>query len=197
MNKNKSKSKQSFRIEFQVGRGASGSVYKGKLIHPIRDIKIGTDIAVKTIHPELLNSKTVLARLKREVEIGIRVRSRYIVGIYGVEKYVSHGQTTLAILMEYIDGESLKKWVGTKELISEEKLISIALQIARGLHTIHSMGIVHRDIKPANLMITPQNRVVLTDLGIARLSDISARITATGAFIGTCTYASPEQFIST
>jgi len=135
-------------------------------------------------------------RLKREVEIGIRVRSRNVVSIYGVEKYKIFGHQTLAIMMELIEGDSLKKRLEDTKIYSEGTLLSIARQVANGLKSIHSLGIIHRDIKPANLIVTKARRGVLTDLGIARLPDISARVTATGSFIGTCTYASPEQFAS-
>jgi eukaryotic-like serine/threonine-protein kinase len=187
----------SFSLGNLLGRGSCGSVHHASLIKPVRDLPPGTPIAVKIIHPELLESTIVLARLKREVEIGIRVRSRNVVAIYGVEKFRLYGQTTLAILMELIEGTSLKDVLAEKKSVHESSIMAIARQMAKGLRDIHALGIVHRDIKPANLIMTEMKRVVLTDLGIARLPDLSAKVTTTGTFIGTCAYASPEQFEDT
>ncbi|MBN1355983.1 serine/threonine protein kinase [bacterium] len=194
MDPKKTDSDRSFTLGDMLGKGASGTVYRANLTKPLRHLDSGASIAVKVVHPELLESPVVLARLKREVEIGMRVQSRNVVSIYFVEKTRLFGHATLAILMELIEGSSLKDLLTRRGRVSEGTLISIARQTANGLQDIHSLGIVHRDLKPANLIVTANRRIVLTDLGIARLSDISARVTATGAFIGTCAYASPEQF---
>ncbi len=186
----------SFELGEIKGKGSCGTVYRAKLIKPLRDLPIGADIAVKIIHPELLGAHTIIQRLKREVEIGIRVRSRNVVSIYGVERCEVFGQTTLAILMEYLQGQSLKQVLASKGPIAESLLIPITRQLANALRDIHALSIVHRDVKPANLILTPSRRVVLTDLGIARLPEVSTKVTTTGTFIGTCVYASPEQFLT-
>jgi eukaryotic-like serine/threonine-protein kinase len=190
----KSQHRYPFILGETLGKGASGTVHQATLTEPLRHLPADAQVAVKIVHPELLESPTVMARLKREVEIGMRVKSRNVVSILAVEKYRLYGQQTLAILMDLIEGSSLKQLINEKGKVSEGTLISIARQVANGLNDIHCMGIVHRDVKPANLIMTPGRKIILTDLGIARLPDISARVTATGAFIGTCAYASPEQF---
>ncbi len=179
-----------------LGKGGTGTVYSAVMKETIRDLPPGSQVAVKVIKPDLLQSPVVIGRLKREVEIGFRVRSENVVAIYGIEKIKVFGHSTLAIIMELIEGMSLKAILRDTGILSEAEILAVARQTALGSKAIHSLGIVHRDIKPANLIRTKENRVVLTDLGIARLSDISARVTATGAFIGTCLYASPEQFSS-
>lgn len=189
--------KPSFTLLEQLGRGSTGVVYRAVLTRPVRDLAYGSPVAIKIVHPELLESSIILGRLKREVEIGIRVRSRNVVSIFGVEKYKIFGQLTLAILMELIEGVSLKDLLSNGTDFPEPLLITVARQAAKALQDIHAIGIVHRDVKPANLIMTALKRVVLTDLGIARLPDISAKVTTTGTFIGTCTYASPEQFEDT
>lgn len=186
----------SFELGEIKGKGSCGTVYRAKLLKPLRDLPIGAEIAVKIVHPELLGAHTIIQRLKREVEIGIRVRSRNVVAIYGVDRCDVFGQNSLAILMEYLQGHSLKQLLATQGPIPEAKLIPIARQLANALRDIHTLNIVHRDVKPANLIITPSKRVVLTDLGIARLPEVSTKVTTTGTFIGTCVYASPEQFLT-
>ncbi|MBN1552491.1 serine/threonine protein kinase [bacterium] len=187
---------QSFKLAEILGKGGCGTVYRATLTQDLRELQAGSPIAVKIVHPELLESNIVLGRLRREVEIGMRVRSPNVVAIYGVEKCKMYSRLTLAILMDLIEGVTLKEKYSRTSL-GEGALLMIAHEAASGLDAIHSLGIVHRDIKPANLMLTAKRRVVITDLGIARLPDISARVTATGSFIGTCGYASPEQFANT
>ena len=194
--KSKNRTNSTFRLIKKLGKGSSGTVYRGVIVKPLRNLPAGSKIAVKIIHPERMESDTVLARLKREVEIGMRVKNPNLVSIFGVEKIIYHDLVTLAILLELIEGDSLKDCIRKNSPVAEGTMLSIARQAANGLRAIHELNIVHRDVKPANLIITKHRRVVITDLGVARLPDISMKITATGTFIGTCAYASPEQFAS-
>ncbi len=186
-----------FKLGEILGKGSCGTVYEGVLTQESWNIPEGTPVAIKVIHPELLQSSRVMARLRREVEIGMRVKSDFIVSIFGIEQTYIYGNLTLAVIMELIQGTSLSELLRKKGMLPEGFLLAIAREMACALRDIHRLGIIHRDVKPSNIIIRPDRHVVLTDLGIARLPDFSAKVTATGTFIGTCSYASPEQFCNT
>jgi serine/threonine-protein kinase len=171
-----------------LGRGAMGTVYDA------RDPVIDRRVAIKTIPlaaAEDEEGAEALARFKREAQAAGRLQHPNIVGVY------DYGETeTLAfIVMEFVDGTSLKAVLDKQERFPPAETIRIMEQVLAGLQYSHARGVVHRDIKPANIMLTPDRVVKIADFGIARIE--SSSLTQAGTIMGTPAYMSPEQFMGT
>lgn len=170
-----------------LGRGAMGVVYEAV------DPKLNRQIAVKTIlkghisDPEL--EAEYSARFIREAQAVARLNHPNIVTVFdfGEENDIAF------IVMEIIRGDELKTYFDEKRSFSLEDAVRMTGELLDALDYAHQNGIVHRDIKPANVMLDGQNRVKLTDFGVARLSDASAERTQAGTMVGTPSYMSPEQ----
>lgn len=172
-----------YELERELGRGGMGAVYVG------RDRRDGTRVAVKILHPWLAASDPSFRdRFEREAHTAALLRSPYTVQLldYGVE-----GDTCF-IVMEFVEGQSLGDIIAKHGPIDPMTALRYATEVARALEEAGARGVVHRDIKPDNILITPDNRAKVTDFGIAR-SQASSGMTATGMFVGTATYAAPEQ----
>ncbi|MGZ5039916.1 MAG: serine/threonine-protein kinase [Usitatibacter sp.] len=175
-----------YRITRALGKGAMGMVYEG--FDPV----IERRVAIKTILAEFLagdEMQDASARFTREAQAGGRLQHPGIVAVY---EYGDDGDMAF-IVMEYVDGEELKRMLssGTKfELI---EVFEIMKQLLVALDYSHKQGVVHRDIKPANLMITAGPKVKIMDFGIARLE--SSSLTQVGTVVGTPTHMSPEQLM--
>jgi len=169
----------------EIGRGSMGVVYKA------RDPAIGRLVAVKSI-PETFGLQSgkreeFIKRLRQEAMTAGRLQHHNIVTIYDV------GDTAQGpfIAMEYLDGVTLRDVISAGKKVSIAQLLDIISQVADGLDYAHSKAIIHRDIKPANLMIVPDNRVKIMDLGIARIP--MSELTREGKLVGSPSYMSPEQ----
>ncbi len=142
-----------------------------------------------------------VSRLAREAKALAKVQHPNVVGIYDVRE--SGG--SLFIAMEYVEGESARRWMTRTELSWRTRL-GVCLEAARGLHAAHQAGLVHRDFKPENILIGADGRVVVADFGLARTPGavpidpatpspgVDAQLTAVGAVTGTPAYMSPEQW---
>lgn len=174
-----------YEIKGLLGAGAMGSVYLAE------DPRIKRKLAVKVVRLNAINSeqerKEFLARFQREAEVSGVLNDPGIVTIYDV----GDSEVGPYLAMEFVPGRPLDDLI--KEggnLTLKEKLV-IAAGIATALDHAHDKGIVHRDVKPGNVMITQDRRPKLMDFGIAKREDAS--LTQTGTFLGTPSYASPEQ----
>jgi serine/threonine-protein kinase len=169
-----------------LGRGSMGTVYKGF------DPHIHRQVAIKTIHRELLGDSTatdsMAARFRNEAKAVGRIAHPGVVAIYD---FGEDGDVTF-IAMEYVEGRTLDDILGVPQMLSEANLLSIMDQLLESLSIAHAQGVWHRDIKPANLIVTKTGQVKLTDFGIARLED--ANLTQVSSMIGTPAYMAPEQF---
>jgi eukaryotic-like serine/threonine-protein kinase len=175
-------------ISGTLGRGAMGTVYDG------RDPVIDRRVAIKTISLSLAGDEEgaeALARFKREAQAAGRLMHPNLVGIY------DYGETeALAyIVMEFVDGTSLKAVLDKQERFAPAETVRIMDQVLAGLQYSHARGVVHRDIKPANIMLTSDGVVKIADFGIARIE--SSSLTQAGTIMGTPAYMSPEQFMGT
>lgn len=175
-----------YRLEAQVGRGAMGIVYLGV------DPKIGRKVAIKTLNLtqefEGTDLEEVKWRFYREAEASGRLQHKNIVMVYDVGE--EHDLAYIA--MDFIDGDSLDKFVKEENLLPVSEVLTLGAQVADALDYAHRQQVVHRDIKPANVIYETKTHLVkITDFGIACLTDNSK--TRTGTLLGTPAYMSPEQ----
>jgi len=176
-----------YRIEKELGRGGMGTVYLA------RDEK-ERKVALKVVHPHLLERRGFFKRFLREAEIGKRVRHENVVRTLDVDAVQIGQRTVHYLVMEYVEGRTLRALARDLGVVPEALLREVALQAACGLAAVHAAGIVHRDLKPENLLITDDHRVRIMDLGVARPIHESLALTQEGQFAGSLLYAAPEQF---
>ena len=170
-----------YRIRRVLGEGGMGAVYQAE------DQELNRLVALKVIRPELAQREEILSRFKREVILTQEVSHRNVVRLYDLA--VSDGLKF--ITMEFIDGEDLHSWRRRKEWSAGE-IISLLIQVCRGLEAAHAVGVVHRDLKPQNIMLDRSGRVAVMDFGIAHSLE-DGGMTRTGVIMGTPHYMSPEQ----
>ena len=170
----------------RIGKGGMGEVYLAK--HKT----LGTYRALKVLPKELMedNSK-FFERFIREAKLASEIRHPNVVGVMDVETDSAYGFPY--IVMEYIDGGSLRNSLTTNKKLSEEQAVVIVEAIASALRAAEEHKVVHRDIKPDNIMFTQQGEVKLADLGIAKNDDKENELTKTNMMIGTPAYLPPEQ----
>ncbi|MFC8589082.1 serine/threonine-protein kinase [Streptomyces sp. NPDC057217] len=167
----------------RIGAGGMGTVYAA------RRAGSATQVALKTINPELLDNADLLARFEREAEVLSMVSGAYTARV--LDSGVDAGRPFLA--MELLDGHPLDAHLREQGPIhAPQALRALALALATALGGIHRLGLVHRDLKPGNIMLTSDGPRLL-DFGIAAIVD-RTRLTRTGGSPGTLTYMAPEQF---
>jgi serine/threonine protein kinase len=166
----------------KIGEGGMGVVYKAKC-HLLNRF-----VAVKILKTELSNDEDFVARFKREATSIAKLSHTNIVNIHdvGSENNINF------IIMEYINGKTLKQVIKEKGRLSSQDTLGIVLQVAKALDCAHSNNIIHRDIKPDNIMITKDMIVKIMDFGIAKVMD-SRTVTISNKVMGTVHYFSPEQ----
>lgn len=170
-----------YNILEKLGEGGMGVVYKAK------DTTLDRIVAVKFLPAHFSVNEEHKARFLQEAKAAAALNHPNICTIHGVEE--DAGQ--MFIVMEYLEGDTLKSLIKKKQL-SVDEIVQIGLQIAEGLASAHSKGIVHRDIKADNIMLTPDHRVKIMDFGLAKLRG-GAQLTRSGTNVGTICYMSPEQ----
>ena len=170
-------------IESVTARSGMASIFRAS------DLRSGLPVAIKVPHPEIRNDPDSLARFEREGQIGRKLDHPGVVRVLATESRVD-----LYMVMEWVDGCELRKFLMQGRKLAPERAVRIAISICRALDHIHSRGVVHRDLKPENVMIDGEDRTKLIDFGIA--SCAGARRLTFGALsqvIGTPDYISPEQ----
>ena len=176
-----------YEILMELGRGAMGTVYKG------RDPKINRLLAIKTIRfsDEFEDDqlKEIKERFFTEAELAGKLTHPGIVAIHDIGE--DYDLTYMA--MEFLDGEDLEKYCKKGSLLPVRKLLDIIAETADALEYAHNNGVIHRDIKPANIMLLKNGRVKVTDFGIAK--SMSASKTRSGIILGTPNYMAPEQIM--
>ncbi len=162
-----------YKIVEKLGEGGMGVVYKAE------DTQLRRTVALKFLPRETLDEEDVKARLLREAQAAASLDHPNICHVYGIHE--EDGETFIA--MAYIAGPSLAEKIKERPLPLEEAL-TIATQIAEGLHEAHEHGVVHRDIKPQNILLTVKGQVKILDFGLASLTGRS-KLTKTGTTMGT------------
>jgi beta-lactam-binding protein with PASTA domain len=171
-----------------LGRGGMAEVHRG------RDLRLGREVAVKVLRSDLARDPSFQVRFRREAQASASLNHPAIVAVYDTGEDRTALGATPYIVMEYVEGETLRDVLRREGPLAPERAMSLAADICGALDFSHRNGIVHRDVKPGNVMITPQGSVKVMDFGIARaVSDSAATMTSTAAVIGTAQYLSPEQ----
>ena len=164
----------------QVGSGGMSEVYKAKC-H-----KLNRLVAVKVLKEEFSSDAGFVSKFKMEAQAAARLSHPNIVNVYDV---IDEGKLHY-IVMELIEGVTLKGYIARKGKLEAKESIGIGIQVAQGIAAAHEQGIIHRDIKPQNVIISMDGKVKVTDFGIAR--GVSTQ-TLTSAAMGSVHYISPEQ----
>lgn len=179
-----------YRVQGLLGQGGMGAVVLAE------ERALRRNVAIKILDPELAQDAAYRVRFAREAEAAARLQHPNIVPIYRVGE--AAGLPFFA--MQYVAGETLAARVAREQVLAPEEARRIARDVARALSAAHRRGVVHRDVKPHNILLDAEDgRALVTDFGIARLTDESAatvtrdQLTGVGRLIGTPRYMSPEQ----
>lgn len=163
--------------------GGMAKVYKAK------DTILDRFVAIKVMNESLSHDRDFVRRFIQEAQATAKLSHPNIVNVYDAGR---EGPTYFMV-MEYVEGPTLKKWISSRGALSPKEAISIAMQICDGLAHAHANGIIHRDIKPQNIMSAPDGRMKVTDFGISRILRSSSTPTKAGTVMGSVHYFSPEQ----
>lgn len=169
-----------YEIVSKIGAGGMSDVYKAK------DHILGRFVAIKVLKPEYSEDRGFVAKFRTEAQSAAGLEHPNIVNIYdvGSEEGLHY------IVMEYVEGITLKTYIEKKGQLSFKESVSIAIQVARGIEAAHNKQITHRDIKPQNIIISTEGKVKVTDFGIARAASSN---TISSDVMGSVHYSSPEQ----
>jgi WD40 repeat protein len=168
-----------------LGRGGMGVVLEAF------DTRLQRNVALKVLDPELASDEVSKQRFCREARTAASITHENVVAVHHVEKAPENGMPFL--VMQLISGESLEQRLARVGKLPLREVVRIALQAAQGLAAAHAVGLIHRDIKPGNILLeTTQDRVKLTDFGLARGAE-DLRLTRSGFVSGTPLYMAPEQ----
>jgi predicted Ser/Thr protein kinase len=165
----------------ELGQGGMGIVYRA------RDRETDEYVALKILRPEVAARADIIERFKAELRLARKITHKNVCRTYELLRFDS----TTAIAMEYVEGQSLRKVLEGVGGVSLRRGLDWASQICDALREAHAQGVVHRDLKPENIVIGPKGDVKVMDFGIARSIDKDA--THTGTIIGTPAYMAPEQ----
>ena len=171
-----------YEIHELIGIGGMANVYR------CTDTLDDREVAIKILKDEFLNNEEFIRRFKNESKAIAMLSHPNIVKVYDV----SFGDIIQYIVMEYIDGITLKEYIERQGVIEWKDALHLTTQVLRALQHAHESGIVHRDIKPQNIMLLQDGTIKVTDFGIARFSDKATR-TMTDQAIGSVHYIAPEQ----
>ncbi|MEE2523751.1 serine/threonine protein kinase [Pseudarthrobacter sp. J75] len=171
-----------FQLTTRIAIGGMGEVWKAK------DLILGRIVAIKVLKEEYTGDPGFLQRFRAEA------RHTALLNHPGIANVFDYGEEegSAYLVMELVPGQPLSSIIEHEQVLSPDRTLSMIAQTARALSAAHEQGLVHRDIKPGNLLITPDNKVKVTDFGIARLAD-QVPLTQTGQVMGTAQYLAPEQ----
>ncbi len=181
-----------YRIIKEIGKGGMGVVYKAE------DTKLHRTVAIKALAAELIGDEKARARFMREARASSAIDHPNICTVYEVNEV----EDILFFVMQYVDGKTLKKFIGGRPLPLDQAL-EFSLEITDALAEAHRRNVLHRDIKSSNIMLNERNQVKILDFGLAKLikpsgvgssdSHHTMELTQVGSPFGTASYMSPEQ----
>ena len=169
-----------YEVISRIGAGGMADVYKAQ------DHKLNRLVAVKVLKPEFREDTGFVAKFQKEAQAAAMLSHPNVVNVFDV----GEDRGLYYIVMELIEGITLKNYITKKGKLSVKEATSIAIQVSLGLEAAHNRGIVHRDVKPQNIIISTDGKVKLSDFGIAKASDSN---TITANVMGSVHYSSPEQ----
>ena len=169
-----------YEIIEKIGIGGMANVYKAQ------DIKLSRTVAVKVLKEEFSEDMTFVNKFRTEAQSAAGLEHPNIVNVYDV----GSENGFYYIVMEYVEGITLKDYIKKKGHLSYKEALSITIQVGRGLQAAHEKNIIHRDVKPQNIIISTDGKVKVTDFGIARAATTN---TIHSDVMGSVHYASPEQ----
>lgn len=171
-----------YRIDTLVSNSGMASIFRGT------DLRSERAVAIKVPHPEIKTDAALFDRFRREEEIGKTMDHPGVVKVF-----VGEDRSQDYMVMEWVEGRSLRKILDEQQRLGQERTIRLTLRILDGLEYIHSHGVVHRDLKPENIIVDEHENIKLIDFGIAANAK-SRRLTfAKFSQMGTPDYISPEQ----
>ena len=170
-----------------LGYGGMSEVHLG------RDVRLDRDVAVKVLRADLARDPQFQHRFRREAQNAAALNHPAIVAVYDTGETVSDYGPLPYIVMEYVEGRTLRDIVKTEGPMDEQRAMETMADICAALDFSHRNGIIHRDVKPANVMINNAGAVKVMDFGIARALADGQGVTQTAAVVGTAQYLSPEQ----
>jgi len=171
-----------YRIIEDLGQGGMGRVYKAL------DTEINEKVALKLILPEIAADEKTINRFQNELKLARKVSHANICRMF----HLSKEKDTYYLIMEYVQGQSLKSMIQMTKHLSLQTAVHIAKQVCGGLAEAHRQGVIHRDLKPQNIMVDEQGNAHIMDFGLARSLE-GKKGTRLGAILGTADYMSPEQ----
>ncbi len=172
-----------YKILKKLGQGGMGEVYLAE------DTQLRRKVALKFLPLEYASDEKLKTRFMREAQAAAGLNHPNVVTVHEIDV----SQDPPFIVMEYVEGESLKEWMA-REALPMERVIEVAFAICEGLSAAHRAGVVHRDIKPANILIRQDGRVKIVDFGLAKFQD-REKLTKSATLMGTVSYMSPEQIL--
>ena len=164
----------------KIGSGGMADVYKG------RDTMLNRYVAIKVLKKEFREDETFVKKFRSEAQAAAGLLNPNIVNVYDV----GEDRGLYYMVMELVEGITLKEYIDRKKRLSAREVISIAIQMCSGIEEAHKHHIIHRDIKPQNIIISNDGKVKVTDFGIARM--VTSK-TTTAVAMGSVHYTSPEQ----
>ena len=178
--------RETYALGSLIGTGGMGEVYRGT------HLRTGRAVAVKMLHPHLVEDPAVLVRFRREAEVTGRLGSEHIVGIIDVDE----DEAQPFLVLELMEGESLAARI-EKGPMPPAEVAEVIEQVARGLDIAHRANVVHRDLKPENIFLCPRAHggmvVKILDFGVSKIAGNATAITREIAILGTPDFMSPEQ----
>lgn len=177
-----------YQFQNELGRGSMGIVYLAC------DERLGREVAIKTLNTQKITDASsaheLVQRFHREAKTLARISHPNLVTLFEVGSHEHEHY----MVMEYVKGSPLSRFVLARQKLSTALVASIGKQMCDALERIHQENIIHRDIKPANIILSEKGVVKLTDFGVARCHHMNdARLTQKGALMGTLLYCAPEQ----
>lgn len=170
-----------YEILGRIGSGGMADVYKGK------DHKLNRYVAVKVLKSDYRNDESFIKKFVSEAQAAAGLMHPNVVNVYDV----GQDRGLYYMVMELVEGITLKEYIEKKERLSAKEAISISIQMISGIQAAHNHHIIHRDIKPQNIIISKDGKVKVTDFGIARATTSTATISTN--VMGSVHYTSPEQ----
>ncbi len=175
-----------YSLDSELGSGGMGIVYRAT------DEKLHREVAIKVLHPHLLQNEDLKERFRREARMHAQLMHPNVVTLLSLYEDAEH----MALIMEMVHGKNLREYLRTAKKHAITDLIRIAKSILLGLEAAHHIGLVHRDLKPANVLLSDNGDVKLMDFGLAKPAKGDDDLTQSGATVGSFRYMAPEQILN-